>query len=167
MKKFILIYWLNIALLFIIFYWNISPLANIINSLQTDFTTYLVSLTLNENLTKSYEILINNHYSLVIEKACNGMIPYIFFLASIFAFPATIKHKIKWAIIGYIIITAINIFRIWLVTKLVLAEIDNFSLAHDFIGNSILIFTALLLFIIFIKTKRKKNDNNKIFSQRQ
>jgi len=155
MKKFILLYWLNIILLFSLFYWDISPIAEMLNQLQTDLTTYIVSLTLNDEITKGYEIVINSHYSLVIERACNGMVPYLFFLASIIAFPSTLLHKIKWVLVGYIIITTINIFRIWLVAKLVLAEVDNFSLAHDFIGNAILIFTALTLFILFVKTGKR------------
>ena len=158
MKKFILLYWLNIILLFSLFYWDISPIAEMLNQLQTDLTTYIVSLTLNDEITKGYEIVINSHYSLVIERACNGMVPYLFFLASIIAFPSTLLHKIKWVLVGYIIITTINIFRIWLVAKLVLAEVDNFSLAHDFIGNAILIFTALTLFILFVKTKKLEKD---------
>ena len=158
MKKFILLYWLNIILLFSLFYWDISPIAEILNQLQTDLTTYIVSLTLNDEITKGYEIIINSHYSLVIERACNGMVPYLFFLASIIAFPSTLLHKIKWVLVGYIIITTINIFRIWLIAKLVLAEVGNFSLAHDFIGNAILIFTALTLFILFVKTKKLEKD---------
>jgi len=158
MKKFILLYWLNIILLFSLFYWDISPIAEMLNQLQTDLTTYIISLILNDEIIKGYEIIINSHYSLVIEKACNGMVPYLFFLASIIAFPSTLLHKIKWVLVGYIIITTINIFRIWLVAKLVLAEVDNFSLAHDFIGNAILIFTALTLFILFVKTKKLEKD---------
>jgi len=155
MRKFIILYWLNIALFFLVLYFDISPIANIINPLQTDFTANLVSFTLDKNQIIGHEIIINKHYKLIIEKACNGLIPYIFFLASIFAFPSTLRHKIKWSIIGYITITAINTFRIWLVTKLVLAQADNFSLAHDFIGNAILILTAIVLFILFIKTREK------------
>ena len=158
MKKFILLYWLNIILLFSLFYWDISPIAKILNQLQTDLTTHIVSLTLNDEIIKGYEIIINSHYSLVIEKACSGMVPYLFFLASIIAFPSTLSHKIKWSLVGYTIITTINIFRIWLVAKLVLAEVDNFSLAHDFIGNAILIFIALTMFILFVKTKKLEKD---------
>jgi exosortase/archaeosortase family protein len=158
MKKFILLYWLNIILLFSLFYWDISPIAEILNQLQTDLTTHIVSLTLNDEIIKGYEIIINSHYSLVIEKACNGMVPYLFFLASIIAFPSTLSHKIKWVLVGYTIITTINIFRIWLVAKLVLVEVDNFSLAHDFIGNAILIFIALTMFILFVKTKKLEKD---------
>jgi len=69
------------------------------------------------------------------------------------AFPSYIGHKIKWAIVGYIVIIAINIFRIWVVTQVVLVKQSNFSLVHDYFGNAILIATSLILFILFIRTR--------------
>jgi exosortase/archaeosortase family protein len=153
MRKFLLSYWLGIALFFAIFYWDLSPIAVIINELQTNFTAYLTSLTLKEEMMNAHRILINHHYALVIEKACNGMIPYLFFLASIVAFPSTLMHKIFWAVIGYTIISSINVFRIWFVTQLVLQEVGNFSLAHDYIGNMLLVLTGLLLFLAFVKSR--------------
>jgi len=160
MKKFLLSYWLGIALLFAIFYWNFSPLAPLINNLQTDLTAYLTSLTLPEGIMKEHKIFINSHYALVIEKACNGIIPYLFFLASILAFPSTKTHKLKWAIMGYIFITAMNIFRIWFVTQFVLQTTNNFSLAHDYLGNGLLILTGLVLFTSFVKTRGKEKTTS-------
>jgi len=170
MIKFLLTYWIGIALFFGIFYWEVSPLSTSINQFQTDFTSYLTSLTLNEGMMEKHHIFINSHYSLVIEKACNGMIPYLFFIASVIAFPSTLLHKIKWIMIGYIIISIMNIMRIWMVTQLVLTEENNFSLAHDYLGNALLIFTGLVLFILFVKTrqkvKQKKERGFDIISQK-
>jgi len=157
MKKFLIIYWFNIILLFALFYLDISPIADILNNFQTNFTSYLTSLTLPINKMQGNEIIINPHYNLVIEKACNGLIPYLFFLSSIIAFPSNIKHKFKWVIYGYIVITGINIFRIWLITQLVLQKTDNFSIAHNVIGNSILILSSITLFVLFVRlTKNQK-----------
>ena len=155
MKKFLLTYWMGIAFLFTIFYWELSPISTILNNIQTDLTTYLTSLSLPVGMIEEYKIFINPHYALVIEKACNGMIPYLFFLASIMAFPSSLIHKLKWAIMGYFFITAINIFRIWFVTQFVLEEKSNFSLAHDYLGNGILILTGLVLFTSFVTTREK------------
>jgi len=155
MKKFLLSYWLGMALLFGIFYWDYSPLS-LINNIQTNITAYLTSLSLTEGMMNGHHIFITEHYSLVIEKACNGMIPYLFFLASILAFPSTGIHKVKWAVMGYLFITTINIFRIWFVTQLVMQERGNFSLAHDYLGNGILILTGLVLFTSFIKTRNRE-----------
>ncbi|NOZ90634.1 MAG: hypothetical protein GXO60_05030 [Epsilonproteobacteria bacterium] len=153
MKKFLITYWLTIIILFTIFYWDISPIARIINHIQTDFISYTTSLLLDNGMMKNHEIIINKHYSLIIENACNGMVPYLFFLSSIIAFPSTIKHKIVWGILGYITINIINIFRIWVITQMVLKSKSNFSLAHDWIGNILLISVSLALFILFVKTR--------------
>ncbi len=160
MKKFLLSYWLGIALLFTIFYWDLSPISEFINRLQTDMTVSLTSLTLTTGMMHEHKIFITDYYALVIEKACNGSIPYLFFLASIIAFPATIEHKIKWAIMGYIFISAMNIFRIWFVTQFVLTQRENFSLAHDYLGNGVLILTGLVLFTSFVKTREKRVINH-------
>jgi len=159
MKTFLLTYWIGIALLFGLFYWDISPLSFNINNQQTNFTSFLTSLSLPEGMMKEHRIIINNHYALVIEKACNGMIPYLFFLASIIAFPSTIVHKLKWALMGYLFILAMNVFRIWFVTQLVLQERNNFSLAHDYLGNALLIVTGLLLFTWFVKSRKKQETS--------
>jgi exosortase/archaeosortase family protein len=156
MKKFLLSYWLGIALLFGVFYWDLSPISSIINNQQTNLTTYLTSLTLADGMMDGYRISINPLYALVIEKACNGMIPYLFFLASIVAFPSTVMHKVKWAIFGYFFISITNIFRIWFVTQFVLDERQNFSLAHDYLGNGLLIITGLLLFTWFVKSRKRE-----------
>jgi len=154
MIKFLLTYWLGILIFFGIFYWEISPISSSVNQVQTDLTTYLTSLTLPSNIIHNYHIFINDNYSLVIEKACNGTIPYLFFLASIIAFPSTILHKLKWILLGYLIIVAMNTFRIWMVIEMVLKEQSNFSLAHDYIGNSLLIATGLMLFVWFVKSRK-------------
>ena len=154
MKIFILKYWLGIALLFTIFYWEFSPLSSI-NYIQTSLTIILTSLRLPAEMMSNHEIFITKNYVLVIEKACNGTVPYLFFLASILAFPSTLGYKIKWVVIGYILIVFVNIFRIWLVTQFVLDSRDNFSLAHDFLGNLLLIVSALILFVLFVKMRPK------------
>lgn len=159
MKNFLIYYWLNIILLFVLFYWEVSPLSLAVNSVQMDITVFLTSLTLPFQMMDGYNILITDNYMLVIEKACNGMIPYLFFLASIIAFPARYQHKVEWAIYGYIVLVVINVFRIWLVTQFVLENQSNFSLAHDYIGNMLVIVSALLLFIAFVKTQKRKSHS--------
>jgi exosortase/archaeosortase family protein len=136
-----------------LFYWDASPLANLINQWQINLSSLLTSFTLDESLMKNNHIFISSTLTLVIDKECNGFIPYFFFLASIIAFPSTLKHKIKWALLGYLILSLLNIFRIWLITQFVMSSQSNFSIAHDYLGNLLLVFSALALFITFIKTR--------------
>jgi exosortase/archaeosortase family protein len=156
MKNFLLTYWISMILLFIVFYWEVSPLSSVINLWQTDLTSFLTSMVLPSHMMENNHILISLKYNLVIEKACNGMMLYLFFLAPIIAFPATLQHKIGWAIGGYFIILGVNTFRIWFITQLVLDERSNFSLAHDYLGNILLIITSILLFMAFVKSRKKR-----------
>jgi len=152
-KKFLFIYPLTLALLFLLFYWDASPIANFINQWQVNLSSLLTNLTLDKNLMQDNHIFISSNLRLVIDKECNGLIPYFFFLSSIIAFPSTIKHKIKWAILGYLLLSILNVFRIWFITQFVMSSVNNFSLAHDYLGNIFLVFSALVLFITFIKTR--------------
>lgn len=154
MKKFLFIYLLALILLFTLFYWNASPIANILNQWQVTLSSILTSFTLDTNAMQDNRIFINQSLTLVIDKECNGFIPYFFFLASIIAFPSTLQHKIKWAVIGYVLLSILNVFRIWFITKLVLSSENNFSLAHDYLGNILLVFSSMLLFIAFIRTRK-------------
>jgi len=154
MRNFLLLYWLSIGLLFAVFYWEVSPVAPMLNGVQTNVTTFLTSLTLPSGIMEEERIIINPHYALVIEKACNGMIPYLFFLASIIAFPSTLRHKLFWGLLGYVVIEGINILRIWIISMMVLEQKSNFSLAHDYLGNALLIITALGLFVLFVKSRK-------------
>ena len=149
MKKFIYIYILNSSILFTIYHFNILY----ISSTETDLTAYILSIILPDNLMKGHEIFIDSRYSLIVERACNGLIAYFMLLASIISSPSTIKHKIVWAIIGYIIINIVNIFRIWLVAHFVLKNKQYFYIAHDIIGNILLISISILIFILFIKSR--------------
>ena len=153
MKKLLSIYLLSLALLFALFYWDASPIANILNLYQVKLSSLLTSFTLDDAMMKSNRIFISSTLTLVINKECNGFIPYFFFLASIIAFPSSLKHKIKWAILAYLLLSILNVFRIWFITQLVMRSQNNFSLAHDYLGNLLLVLSALLLFIFFIKTR--------------
>jgi len=154
MKKFLAYYWLSILLLFALFYWDTSILSLYLNQLQTDLTALWTSWIVPAELMQGHHIIISEDYRLVIEKACNGMIPYLFFLASIIAFPSSYWHKIVWALVGYILLMVVNVLRIGMVTEFVLdGGRQNFSFAHDYIGNSITVATALFLFILFVKTR--------------
>ncbi len=153
MKKFLFIYLLILCLLFGFLYWELSPLATKLNKWQIELSSLLTSLILEEQSMRANHILISPNLSLVIDKECNGFTPYFFFLASILAFPSSIQHKIKWAIVGYILLSLANVFRIWFIAKLVTYSESNFTLAHDYLGNIFLLLGSLLLFILFIKTR--------------
>jgi len=126
--------------------------ALLLNEFQVNMTSYLVHFTLEEGQMKENRILISPTLVLRIDKACNGLLPYYFFLASIIAFPSSLWHTFKWAIIGYVVLLGLNIIRIWFISQLVMLEEEYFYLAHDIVGNLFLLIGGLALFLAFIRT---------------
>ena len=160
MKKFIASYFLFLAILFTFFYADTSVISNALNDGQTKLTLYFLKLFLEPGQLKGIDIWINPHYKIIINQACNGMIPILFLWASILAYPSGIWHKIVWMITGYLLFSLVNVFRILLVVHFTEQEAGqaNFYWSHDLVGNSILMAVGLGLFIAFIKTATKSRN---------
>jgi len=157
LRKFLLLYPIFIAILFLFVYLPTSSFSILLNHFLTDVTALGVAFLLPPNIITGTTITITSHYSLIITQACNAMIAILLFLASIWAYPSSLKRKVLFSLIGYISLTLINILRIYLISRLVLEDKNNFSLAHDYIGNMILLFGAIFLFGVFIKRKGSKS----------
>jgi len=157
MKRFIALYFLFLGLLFVLFYANTSVVSATLNEAQTQATLYALNLFLEPGQMQGIDIWINPKYKIIINQACNGMIPLLFLYASILAFPASFLHKIVWMILGYLAFFVTNVLRILLVVSSVEAEggRENFYWSHDLLGNTMLMAVGLLLFIGFIKTSKK------------
>ena len=154
MKKFIALYFLYLALFFTFFYANTSIVSHTINEEQTKLTLYFLNIFLGPDQLQGIDIWINSHYKIIINQACNGIIPTLFLWAAILAYPSTIWHKILWMVMGYLLFSLVNIFRILLVVHSVEQEggRGNFYWSHDLMGNTILMVVGLGLFVVFIRT---------------
>jgi len=158
MKRFVALYFLFLALLFVFFYLPTSPVSLYLNQVQTGLTLYLLGLFLEPGQLQGIDIMINPHYKIIINQACNGLIPFFFLAASILAFPATLLHKALWLLIGYLVYSLANVGRILMVVHFVESEggRGNFHWSHDIVGNAILLVVGLGLFIAFIKSSKAK-----------
>lgn len=157
MKRFIALYLLFLALLYTLFYADTNVLSTYLNEAQTSLTLALLSPFLDPGQLKGIDIWINPHYKIIINQACNGMLPILILYASILAYPSVLRHKLLWMGIGYMVFSSVNVLRILLVVHFVEQEEgrENFSWAHDLLGNSILMIVGLGLFILFIQTSRR------------
>jgi len=157
MKRFVALYFLFLAILFMVFYAPTSSISTSLNELQTKLTLITLEFFLKPEQLQGIDIWINPHYKIVITKACNGMIPILFLLASILAYPATWTHKLIWSVIGYVTFFISNIIRILGVVYIT----ENgegqgeFYWSHDIAGNILLMSIGLTLFVFFIKTSSK------------
>ncbi len=157
MKRFIALYFLFLAILFTFFYADTSIVSNFLNEGQTKLTLFFLAMFLEPNQLKGIDIWINPHYKIIINQACNGMIPILFLFAAILAYPSGKVHKIVWMLIGYVFFSIMNVMRILLVVYFVEGGggSGNFYWSHDLLGNSLLMLLGLGLFISFIKTSKK------------
>jgi len=157
MKRFVALYFLFLALLFVFFYAPTSAVSNLLNEGQTKLTLYFLDMFLAPEQLKGIDIWINPHYKIIINKACNGVIPILFLFASILAYPSTVGHKILWMVLGYVLFSVVNVARILLVVYVTQTGEghEDFYWSHDLIGNTLLMLTGLGLFIAFIKTSSK------------
>ncbi len=83
--------------------------------------------------------------------ACNGLIPYYLFLASIFAYPSNWSIKVVWTFLGYLTIYVVNLIRLLFVTEMTRGGGENFWWSHDIVGNIMLMVVGLGLFFMFIR----------------
>jgi len=157
MKRFITLYFLFLALLFTFFYAPTSAVSTLLNEGQTKLTLFFLDMFLAPEQLKGIDIWINSHYKIIINQACNGVIPILFLFASILAYPSTWGHKIVWMGIGYVLFSVVNVARILLVVYVTQTGEGQkeFYWSHDLVGNTLLMLTGLGLFIAFIKTSSR------------
>jgi exosortase/archaeosortase family protein len=154
-QRFVWAYLIWLGVLFGLFYWDLSPLSEWPNEFLRLKLLAILNAGLAEGQVRGSDIWINPHYKLMIEKACNGMIPVLMYLASIFAFPSGWGRRLLWGIAGSLILLGLNVARIFMVTYFVMqGGRENFSLSHDIFGNAIFMVAGLALFYFFIRGSR-------------
>jgi len=154
MKRFVALYFLFLAFLFVFFYAPTSVVSTLLNDGQTKLTLYFLDQFLQPGQLQGHDIWIHANYKIIINKACNGTIPILFLFASILAYPSTWLHKVLWMCVGYVLFVAVNVARILFVvhfTQMGQGH-EEFYWSHDLVGNALLMLTGLGLFITFIKT---------------
>lgn len=157
MKRFTAFYFLFLVGLFAVLYADTNLFSASINEAQTSLTLFMLHFFLEPGQLNGIDIWINPHYKIIIDQACNGMIPILFLLAAILAYPSTLSHKVIWMGTGYVMFSLVNVLRILLVVYFVKQEEGqgNFYWSHDLLGNALLMGVGLGLFIAFIKTSKR------------
>jgi len=154
-KKFIMLYVLYLSSLFLILYAPTSSVSTTINNFQTNLTLQTISLFLKDTQIRGIDIWVNPYYKIIITQACNGMIPTLFLVSSILAYPSKFIMKILWIIVGYIVYIIANVLRLILVIKVTkIYGSNSFYWIHDIVGNALLIGVGFMIFTAFIKTSQ-------------
>ena len=155
-QRFIHRYLLLLALLFVLTQAPFHPLSSILNNFHTDLTVELLRPFLPPGRLQGIDIWINPHYKIYISHRCNALVPIVILFAAIIAYEATLKRKIVWLGVGYIVFQIVNTLRILLVVFITRhgEGKKEFFWSHDLLGNALLMATGLMLFYLFTrKTK--------------
>ena len=167
MFGFIVRYVFWVCLLFwMVFFEPFSPLF-IINQLQTDLMISLTWLWVDALELPLYiqdnTLLLANGMNLRIVHECNGLTPFLLFLAAVLAYPTFWKNKVVWAIFGYIVLLIINVMRMLLITLVVLDHPDLFHFAHNWVGRysvGLLTLGLFFLFTYFVPVLKTSKDQH-------
>lgn len=108
------------------------------------------------------EIYHNNRKVLNIANACNGLELMVLYIGFIVCIPSKFWRKVKYIVIGLIIIDLINILRC--VGLIYLNEYYQtyFDLAHHYLFKAVIYATTFLIWWIFARKITLKHENLQI-----
>lgn len=153
-RRFLLHYLVWVAALFLLLYLDTNPLSHWINETQRRWLLEALRFSLGTERIRGIDILAHPHFRIIITQACNGLIPYYLYLAAILAYPRPWRDRLIWAVLGYFVISIVNVLRLLMVTAIVARNPASFHWSHDILGNAVLMVAGLGLFYLFLRTGR-------------
>ncbi|MEA2099882.1 MAG: archaeosortase/exosortase family protein [Campylobacterota bacterium] len=154
MFRFIIFYLLNIIVLFLLFSYQKSvDLQLIYTSAINPIVTYFINMLGIEAISVGIDILLPSS-TLQVIFGCNGLEALLIFIAGILAFKARLKDKLKYLGQGILLISIINIFRLVILAYVIEYHNYYFDLMHDYVTQDMMIFLAIILFLIFTQNMK-------------
>lgn len=142
----------SLLLIGLIYFKDYSPFY-FLNELQTDATIYMTDIWIKyfdiPVILAGNTVVFEHGLRLRILNECNGLTPFILYLAAILAYPTRYAIKTKWFIGGMIVLLTLNMVRIIMITLLVIVYPDSFDCAHNIVGRYSIGAITLYLFYFF------------------
>ena len=157
MLKFFLFYTINMLILFLIFtYQTTLDLQLMYTSLINPITTFFINTMGIEAIYQGIDIILPTSILKVLF-GCNGLEAILIFIAGVVAFKAQLQYKLKYLLQGILLLSVINIFRLVILAYVLEIHSNYFNLMHDYVTQHLMVFIAIMLFLIF--TSNVKNTN--------
>ena len=134
-------------------HYSVSTYTNpfLVNKLNADVSSKIINfLTPEEKATVRGRVIRSGSFSLGIAKGCEGIEGVLLLVAAVCAFPMGINQKIGGILAGSLVIYFSNLFRIVGLYYTLKYKPQAFDIMHVFVGQTFIIFVALLFFIIWI-----------------
>ena len=153
-RRFLLFYPLWFLILFGLFYWgrywSFSPIGEAVDGALRELIMHILDAIL-PNKIEGYEIIINPKYRVVITPECNGMVPFLIYLAGVLAYPKELLCKLFWSALGLFAFMFFNVVRLVIVVLVVNSFGDGaFFWIHDIGGNLLLVMLGSILFVNYL-----------------
>jgi len=156
MFRFVLFYSLNILIFFFLFsYQKVFDLQLFYTSFINPIVTYFINMIGIEAVSVGVDILLPSA-TLKVIFGCNGLEAILIFIAAMVAFRAKVNLKLKYLLEGILLIATINIFRLVILAYVIEYHSYYFSFMHDYVTQDMMIFLAILIFLIF--TQKMKTE---------
>ena len=141
-----------LAFLFFLLYFDTNPISHWINEAQRSLLLDALRWVLGEDRIRGVDILAHPKFRIIVTRACNGLIPFYLYMAGVLAFPYVHWFcKILWGVVGYGILSTVNLGRLLFVTSMTQRAPENFHWSHDIAGNLILMSAGLSLYWIYLR----------------
>jgi len=133
----------------------------IVNTLTASGSSKLINTIMPEEKTFSQDEFIGSGaFKLKIARGCEGVEGVIILIAAILAFPAGIRSKILGLAGGVVILYVLNLFRIAGLYYILKYRPAWFDLMHVYVGQTVIIFMAVIYFIAWLNLQMGKNGKN-------
>ena len=138
---------------------NIAPF--VVDTLTAGGSSRLINILMPEEKTVSQnEYIRSGSFKLQIARGCEGMEGIIILIAAILAFPAGIRSKILGLMGGIIVLYGLNLFRIAGLYYILKYKPVWFDLMHIYVGQTVIIFMAVIYFIAWLNLQTETNEKN-------
>ncbi len=94
---------------------------------------------------------LDSGFAISIEPGCNGVEALIILFAAIFAFPASLKHKLLGFGIGFLAIQSLNLVRIISLFYLGQWNMTWFNWFHLYLWQALIILDALVVWLLWLR----------------
>jgi len=149
--KFILLF---IGLFFLgqTLYYLIYPFTDplLVHELNANASSMIINMiTPGENSFVEGSLIRSGNFRVRVIEGCTGTEGMLLLVAAIWAFKMSVRKKILGSLVGCFIVYLSNLIRIVVLYYCLKYRPDIFEMVHIYIGQILLIFIALLFFILW------------------
>ncbi|NDY95549.1 exosortase H [Wenzhouxiangella limi] len=121
-------------------------------AILADISVFLIEL-FDSGVESSGKVIrdLESGFAVSIEPGCNGVEALIILFAAMFAFPASLKHKLIGFGLGFMAIQSLNLVRIISLFYMGQWNMTWFNWFHLYLWQALIILDALVVWLIWLR----------------